>query len=118
MSNTPDHGPAFPVSVLEDHSSFASNGMSLRDYFAAAPMIEVELETLRQSFEKKFPGEPASIAKIRYFRADTMLEARAQWYSENRAPAPLRAIDQFNAIPPEQIGVPVVIPAQAGEEMQ
>ena len=104
MSNTQDHGPAFPVSVLEDHSSFASNGMSLRDFFAAAPMSDVELETLRQSFEKKFPAEPPSIAKIRYFRADTMLEVRAQWYSENQAPAPVQE--------------PIVIPTQPGEEMQ
>ena len=102
--NTPDHGPAFPVSVLEDHSSFASNGMSLRDYMATAPMSDVELETLKQAFAVKFPAEPPSIARIRYFRADTMLEARAQWYSENQAPAPVQT--------------PIVIPAQPGEEMQ
>jgi hypothetical protein len=78
--------------------------MSLRDYMAAAPMSDAELETLRLAFSNKFQSEPPSIAKIRYFRADTMLEARAQWYSENQAPAPLQE--------------PVVIPAQPGEEMQ
>lgn len=78
--------------------------MSLRDYLAAAPMSDVELETLKQAFAVKFPTEPPSIAKIRYFRADTMLEARAQWYSENQAPDPVHE--------------PVVIPAQPGEEMQ
>ena len=102
--NIQDGGPAYPVSVLEDHSSFASNGMSLRDYMAAAPMSDVELETLKQAFAMKFPTEPPSIAKIRYFRADTMLEVRAQWYSENQAPYPVQE--------------PVVIPAQPGEEMQ
>ena len=90
MSTTNDGGPAFPREVGYELTSKRSNrhGMSLRDYFAAAPMIDMEMEMLRQSFEKKFPGEPASIARIRYFRADTMLEARAQWYSENQAPAP------------------------------
>lgn len=74
--------------------------MSLRDYFAATPMSDVELETLRAGFEKRYPNDQPSIARIRYFRADTMLEARTQWYAENQAPAP------------------VVIPAQPGEEMQ
>ena len=78
--------------------------MSLRDYMAAAPMSDVELQTLREAFGAKFPRLPPSIAAIRYFRADTMLEARAQWYSENQAPAPVQE--------------PIVIPAQPGEEMQ
>jgi hypothetical protein len=102
--NTPDGGPASPVSVLEDHSSFASNGMSLRDAMAIAPMSDVELETLREAFSVKFPAEPPSIAKIRYYRADTMLEAREQWYNEKSVPIPVQE--------------PVVIPAQPGEEMQ
>ena len=118
MSTTNDGGPAFPQKASDEDGHLYESGMSLRDWFASAPMTDVELETLRQTFEKKFPHLPLSIAALRYFRADTMLEARAQWYSENRAPAPLSAINQFHAIPPEQIGVPVVIPAQSGEEMQ
>jgi hypothetical protein len=77
-------------------------GMSLRDYFAAAPMSDTELETLREAYGAKFPGQPLSISRLRYWRADTMLEARAQWYAENQKPDPVVA--------------PVVIPAQAGEE--
>lgn len=102
MSTPNDGGPAFPVSVLEDHSSFAKNGMSLRDYFAAAPMSDVELETLREAYSVKFPAAPLSIGRLRYWRADTMLEARTQWYSENQAPTLVQ----------EQ----AVIPAQPGEE--
>jgi hypothetical protein len=79
-------------------------GMSLRDHFAIGPMSDVELETLRQAFAEKFPNEPPSIARIRFFRADTMLEVRAQWYNEKGVPTPL-------PMPPN-----VVIPAQPGED--
>lgn len=99
MSTTNDGGPAFPC-PWDDYP----HGISARDYFAAAPMSDVELETLKQAFAVKFPTEPPSIAKIRYFRADTMLEVRAAWYSENKAPVPVQE--------------PIVIPAQPGEEMQ
>jgi len=74
--------------------------MSLLDYFAAAPMSDVELETLREAYSAKFPGESLSIGRIRYWRADTMLQAREQWQKENQKPEP------------------VVIPAQPGEEME
>lgn len=84
--NLNDYGPAFPVT---DEEGTAHTGMALRDYFAAAPMSDAELETLRTSFQSKFPNEPPSIARIRFFRADTMLEVRQQWYAENKAPAPL-----------------------------
>jgi hypothetical protein len=77
-------------------------GMSLRDYFAAAPMSDVELETLRVAYSEKFPGLPLSIGRLRYWRADTMLEARAQWNSEHQTPTSLQE--------------PVVVPAQPGEE--
>lgn len=63
--------------------------MSLRDYFAAAPMSDVELDTLREAYSAKFPGAPLSIGRLRYWRADTMLEARAQWYAEHQTPTPL-----------------------------
>lgn len=101
--NTPDGGSAFPSDFVDLPGSGFSKGMSLRDYLAAAPMNELEMETLRQAFATKFPGKPLSIAALRYFRADTMLEVRAQWYNENQAPAPLQA--------------PIVIPPQPGEEM-
>lgn len=100
--SAPDGGPAFPVALLEDHSSFAKNGMSLRDWFASAPMSDVELETLREAYSVKFPGLPLSIGRLRYWRADTMLEARAQWYADNQKPEPVQE--------------PVAIPAQPGEE--
>lgn len=67
--------------------------MSIRDHFAAAPMSDVELETLREAFVAKFPTEPPSIARIRFFRADTMLEVREKWYNENRTPIPLQEPD-------------------------
>jgi len=102
MSTPNDAGPAFPVAILEDHSSFAKNGMSLRDYFAAAPMSDVELEMLKENYGIKFPGQPASISRIRYFRADTMLEARAQWYAEHQTPTPVQE--------------PIAIPPQPGED--
>lgn len=89
-----DGGPAF--------SGQTWDGMSLRDYFTAAPMSDVELETLRVAYSEKFPGTPLSIGRLRYWRADTMLEARAQWYSEHQTPTPVQE--------------PVVIPAQPGED--
>lgn len=90
MSTTNDGGPAFPSDFLELPGSGFSKGMSVRDVFAAAPMSDVELETLRMAFVNRFPNEPLSIARLRYWRADTMLEARSQWQSENRTPAPLQ----------------------------
>jgi len=81
--SAPDGGPAFPWDCI------ASAGMSLRDYFAAAPMSDVELETLREAYSAKFPSQPLSISRLRYWRADTMLEAREQWYRENQKPNPL-----------------------------
>ena len=104
--SAPDGGPAFPVMGFPGDANYTlpTEGMSLRDVFAIGPMSDVELETLKEAFSARFPGEPASIAKIRYFRADTMLETRAKWYDENRAPTPVQE--------------PVVIPAQPGEDMQ
>lgn len=97
MNAANDGGPAYP-------SGGGDYGMSLRDYFAAAPMSDVELEALREAYAMRFPTGPFSLAKMRYFRADTMLEVRQQWYSENKAPTPVQE--------------PVVIPPQPGEEMQ
>lgn len=106
MSAVHDGGPAFPHHEVWDNDKpeigWIGGGMSLRDYFAAAPMSDVELETLREAFSQRFPTAPLSIAKLRYWRADTMLEARQQWYSENQAPTPVQE--------------PVVIPPQPGEE--
>jgi hypothetical protein len=63
--------------------------MYLRDYFANGPMTEAEFETLRVTYSEKFPGQPLSISRMRYWRAETMLEAREQWYNEHQTPAPL-----------------------------
>lgn len=99
-----DGGPAFPHHEVWDDDKpdigWIGGGMSLRDYFAAAPMSDVELETLREAYIYKFPSQPLSIGRLRYWRADTMLEARAQWQSENQTPVPLQQ--------------PVLIPAQPG----
>lgn len=106
--SAPDGGPAFPIMLNHIDTPGSSEiaieheGMSLRDYLAAAPMSDAELETLREAFSKEYPNEPLSIARLRYFRADTMLKTRQRWYDENQTPAPLRA--------------PVVIPPQRGEE--
>jgi hypothetical protein len=84
--NLSDYGPAFPV---VDEEGTANTGMSLRDYFANGPMTEAEFETLRESYSLKFPGQPLSIGRMRYWRAETMLEAREQWYNEHQTPAPV-----------------------------
>lgn len=83
--STPDGGQAFPMSERDD----ALRGMSLLDVFAIAPMTEAEFETLRDAYSLKFPQGPFSISRMRYWRAETMLEAREQWYSEHQTPAPV-----------------------------
>lgn len=85
-----------------DNDGGPVSDMSMRDVFAIAPMSDVELETLREAYSKKFPDEPLSISRLRYWRADTMLEARAQWYNEHHTPNPVQE--------------PVIIPAQPDEE--
>lgn len=99
MSEPGDGGAAFPGKMGINFT----DGMSLRDYFAAAPMSDVELETLREAFSKRFPAKPLSIARLRYWRADTMLETRQQLYDKRPDPIPLNA----TAPPPEQTDAPL-----------
>ncbi len=68
MTNEPDGGAAFPVtaSIL----SCYTNGMSLRDYFAAKAMQGM-------SESAGFQGAPwDKLAKDAYEAADAMLKAR------------------------------------------
>jgi hypothetical protein len=100
-----DGGPAF----LSGRS--IDEGMYLRDYFANGPMTEAEFETLREAYSAKFPGQPLSIGRMRYWRAETMLEAREQWYNEHQTPAPVVAAAVFEEAikPPQEV---------EGEEMK
>lgn len=99
--NLDDYMPAYPVCGVDGVWHL---GMSIRDYFANGPMTEAEFETLRDAYSAKFPGQPMSIAKMRYWRAETMLEAREQWYNEHQTPAPLMAAAIFEEAikPPEE----------------
>lgn len=79
MSNQNDGGPAFPttatattVSKREDGASVLTNygsspGMTLRDYFAAAALPEVD---------KRSHGTTDDVARECYQLADAMLKAR------------------------------------------
>jgi hypothetical protein len=78
--------PAYPVCGVDGVWHL---GMSIRDYFANGPMTEAEFETLREAYSLKFPQGPFSISRMRYWRAETMLEAREQWYNEHQTPAPV-----------------------------
>lgn len=80
-----DGGPAFPADELHDQTPpyrhlLASQGMTLRDYFAAK--ADVSVYAPAESFEaargrKPTIGELANyIAEIRCVEADAMLAAR------------------------------------------
>jgi hypothetical protein len=64
-------GPAFPTGIITDDKGViigGSNGMTLRDYFAAKAM---------QEFCKEF-NDDTQLAKVAYQIADAMLKAREQ----------------------------------------
>lgn len=69
-----DGGPAFPTGIITDGKGKiigGSNGMTMRDYFAAA---FVKSGTV---FPTSFPvNTPERVAKQAYELADAMLEAR------------------------------------------
>ncbi|HHJ4353310.1 TPA: hypothetical protein ACQJJK_005260 [Citrobacter freundii] len=70
MTNTPEQGAAFPIEGY-------SNGISIRDYFAAKAMASI----VRRWDGHSFGGGPDSpqykeLAEDAYFIADAMLRAR------------------------------------------
>lgn len=71
MSTINDGGPAFPLAEPGDCVS-ASEGMSLRDYFAAKAMQGL----LAQSCGTAFGSDPIHGAQYAYQMADAMLAAR------------------------------------------
>lgn len=62
-----DGGPAFPASGIS-----GGYGMSLRDYFAAAVVVEA----YRWRFITGDGADPSSVAKEAYLVADAMLAER------------------------------------------
>ena len=74
MSNEHNGGPAFPCDELLDQygTVHRSEGMSLRDYFAAKAMQGICCN--RSHAELK--GHAKASAKVAYSIADAMLEAR------------------------------------------
>ena len=73
MSTINDGGPAFPLAEPGDCVS-ASEGMSLRDYFAAKAMQGL----LAQSCGTAFGSDPIHGAQYAYQMADAMLAARKE----------------------------------------
>ena len=66
-----NNGPAFPVGFRWPETDKAYNGMTLRDYFAAA------LVKSGTVFPESFPiNTPDRVAKQAYELADAMMKAR------------------------------------------
>jgi len=73
MSNTNTGGPAFPTGIFFDDKGLiigGSNGMTLRDFFAARAMQSMNL---RQDY---IDAPADAIALDAYALADAMLKAR------------------------------------------
>ena len=79
----PDGGPAFPRGMITEsqtgadgvirHQSEMSDGMSLRDYFAAAA-----LQGIISQYTSDQPPNVNAMAKEAYLCADAMLKAREE----------------------------------------
>jgi hypothetical protein len=67
-------GPAFPLDVNDSGGGRYWEGMSLRDYFAAA--ILPSIYTIASSMAPGDDYAPNNIARVSYRMADAMLEAR------------------------------------------
>ncbi len=72
MTAIDDGGPAFP----RDHAHDGHNGMSLRDYFAAAAMSGGLEQGIRDNMDATWWRKPSECAKRAYAIADAMLAAR------------------------------------------
>lgn len=71
----PENPPAFPVPDLyypNGQVQFGTDGMSLRDYFAAQVVSAIDQRRMGVAFK----GTPDSIAEEAYQLADAMLRAR------------------------------------------
>jgi hypothetical protein len=78
MSYTPDGGAAFPQALDREHEFVGSEGMTLRDYFAATALpkvIEHELG-LRAATISPGPFRYEHVAADAYRIADAMLKER------------------------------------------
>jgi hypothetical protein len=75
MSRTipPNGGPAFPCGADTPGST---DGMSLRDYFAARAMQSLVVELGRRADDSVPEDAPLTIANVAYAIADAMLKAR------------------------------------------
>ena len=76
MSNTNTGGPAFPYSALQPGGPMMyadSEGMTLRDYFAAKAMQGILAGT--HPIVKETEPLP-TVARVAYAQADAMLKAR------------------------------------------
>jgi hypothetical protein len=88
MSTQPnDGGPAFPVPLAFNRNSgepqhtgmfWDGNGMTLRDYFAAAALTGMLATSLEGYFDEKGVRSPNGRARWAYAHADAMLEERAK----------------------------------------
>ena len=78
MSNT--GGPAFPTGIITDQHGLivgGSNGMTLRDYFAAKAMQGLIARESTGAFNfEACPNDPWRVALWAYDVADQMLKAR------------------------------------------
>ena len=72
MSNN-DGGPAFPREEYQDCSRIGQQGMSLRDYFAAAALQGM---MSNPRLEDDFSNDRTALAEIAYEQADAMLAER------------------------------------------
>ena len=78
MSTKNDGGPAFPQAETRDLA--ATEGMSLRDYLAAASDIPDAVVASAMPVDSDYSPEEwlRTRARLRYLDADLMLEAREQ----------------------------------------
>jgi hypothetical protein len=77
MSNTNTGGPAFPLSTSSGSNTPNSNGMTLRDYFAAKALPAIYKDTRECArVEGQSVDWRDEVAAEAYAMADAMLKAR------------------------------------------
>jgi hypothetical protein len=73
-------GEAFPTGLITDDKGVivgGSNGMTLRDYFAAQAMTGAQVwDAVLNGKNAHFKGDVQSLAEVSYAVADAMLKAR------------------------------------------
>lgn len=70
-------GPAFPHPAGWRRDPHISDGMALRDYFAAKAMVAFITQAPVQN-DHRFAAYAESVAAVAYFMADAMLTVRVQ----------------------------------------